>query len=144
MKKQFLILFAIVTFAAALNVEAFGQTGRTVKADIKFNFQIGGRVYPAGAYLIESIGRQSDNILQVRSVGDADKKQIIVAGAINAGKRQTPKLVFQKSGETYFLTEIFLDAEQWGYAIRPSHRQRESEKNLALATPEKIEIRLAK
>ncbi len=61
---------------------------------------------------------------------------IIVANHSNEGERQTPILVFQKYGENYFLTEISLGTE-WGYSIRPSPRQRESEKTLALASLEK-------
>ncbi len=144
MKRQFLILIAIAAFATALTTNAFGQTGKAVKANVKFDFQIGERIYPAGEYRIESISRHSDNILLISSVGDANKKQIIVANHSSAGERQTPKLVFQKYGENYFLTEIFFDTVQSGYSIRPSRRQRESEKNLALASPETIEVRLAK
>lgn len=143
MKSRFLILFAIVAFATAVPKDAFGQMGKTVKANIKFNFHIGERVYRAGEYRIESISNMSDNVLQFRSVGDANKQQIIIATHSNQDKRQTPILVFQKYGENYFLTEIFLGTE-WGYSIPPSRRQRESEKNLALASLEKIEVRLAK
>lgn len=85
----------------------------------------------------------SDHILQIRSVGDTNKNQIIVANYSNKGERQTPILVFQKYGENYSLTEIFLGSE-WGYSILPSPRQRKSEKNLALASRETFEVRLAK
>jgi hypothetical protein len=144
MKRQFLILIAIAAFATALTTNTFGQTGKTVRANVKFDFQIGERIYPAGEYRIGSISRLNDNILQIRSVGDANKNHIIIANHSNAGKRQTPKLVFQKYGENYFLTKIFLDTEQWGYSIRPSRRQRESENNLGLASLETIEVRLPK
>ena len=131
MKRQFLILIAIAAFATALTTNASGQTGKTVRANVKFDFQIGDRIYPAGEYRIESISFQNDNILQIRSVGDVNKNQIILANYSNAGKRQTPKLVFQQYGESYFLTEIFLDSGRWGYSIPPSRGQRESEKHLA-------------
>lgn len=144
MKKQFVILIAIAAFTTLLTTNAFGQAGKTANANVKFDFQIGDRIYPAGQYRIESISRQSDNILRIRNLGDANKNQIIVANLSNAGKGQTPRLVFRKYGETYFLSEIFLDTEQWGYSIRPSRRQRENEKNLALASLETIEVRLAK
>jgi len=137
MKRQFLILIAIVAFATTLTTNALGQTGKTVKANIKFDFHIGERVYPAGEYRIESIGSMSETILQIRSVGDTNKNDIIVANHSNEGERQTPILVFQKYGENYFLTEISLGTE-WGYSIRPSRRQRESEKALALASRENI------
>ncbi|MGI8838016.1 MAG: hypothetical protein ACR2H4_15455 [Pyrinomonadaceae bacterium] len=144
MKKQFLVLIAIAAFTTVLTTNAFGQAGKTADAHVKFDFQIGGRIYPAGNYRIESMSRQSDNILRIRSLGGANKSQIIVTTLSNAGKGQTPRLVFQKYGETYFLSDIFLDTEQWGYSIRPSRRQRESEKNLALASLKVIEVPLAR
>ena len=135
MKRQFLLLFAIAVFATALTTNASGQTAKTVRANVKFDFQIGDRIYPAGEYRIESISGLSDNILLIRSVRDANERHFIAANHSNAGKRQTPKLVFQKYGESYFLTNIVLDSGQWGYSIRPSRHQRESEKNLASRLP---------
>lgn len=135
MKRQFLILIVIAAFTTALSTNAFGQTGKTLRANVKFDFQIGDRIYPAGEYQVESISRTSDNILQIRSLGGANKNEIILAGHSNAGKRQPPKLVFQKYGKRYFLTQIVLDSGQWGYSIRPSRRQRESEKHLASRIP---------
>ena len=144
MKRQFLFLIAIAAFATTLTTNAFGQTSNTVEANVRFNFQIGDRVYAAGKYRLELVSGQSANILQIRSLGDANKRQFILATHSNTDKTQTPKLVFQKYGENYFLTEIFLDAEQWGYSIRASRRQREREKNLALASSKTIEVHLAK
>jgi hypothetical protein len=144
MKKQFLVLIAIAAFATVLTTNAFGQAGKTANANVTFDFQIGDRVYPAGKYQIESMNRQSDNILRIRSLGGANQNQMIVATLSNAGKGQTPRLVFQQYGETYFLSDIFLDTEQWGYSIRPSRRQREKAKNLPLASLKLIEVPLVR
>jgi hypothetical protein len=135
MKRQFLILIAIAAFAAALTTNASGQTGKMIRANVKFDFQIGDRIYPAGEYRIESISALSDEILLIRNVSDANKTQIIWANHSNLASRQAPKLVFLKDGERYFLTQIFLDSGKWGYSITPSRRQRESEKNLASRLP---------
>jgi hypothetical protein len=137
MKRQFLILIAIAAFVTTLTTNALGQTGKTVKANLKFDFQIGERIFPAGEYLIESISRESDNLLRIRSVSDVNKQQFIIANHSSASKSQTPKLVFQKYGENYVLSTVFLDSDQWGYSISPSRRQRESEKDLTLASLEK-------
>ena len=133
MKRQFLLLIAIAVFATAFTTNASGQTGKTVRANVKFDFQIGDRIYPAGEYRIESIS--TDNILQIRSVGDANRTQFMSVSHSNASEGQTPKLVFQKYGERYFLTQIFFDSGEWAYSIRPSRRQRENEKNLASRLP---------
>jgi hypothetical protein len=133
MKRQCLILIAIAVFTTALTTNASGQTGKTLRANVKFDFQIGDRIYPAGEYRIETIS--TDHVLLITSVGDANKKQIILAGYSNRSKRQTPKLVFQKYGESYFLTQIFFDYGEWGYSIHPSRRQRETETTLASRLP---------
>lgn len=132
MKRQILMLVAIVALTAGLTADAFGQANKTVQATVKFDFQIGDRLYPAGKYRVTSFSPQSDNILQIISLGDANKNDLIVATHLNAGKvHQTPRLVFHKYGENYFLTEITLNTEQWGFSIQPSRRQRERENNLA-------------
>lgn len=134
MKRQFLLLIAIAAFAT-FTTNTFGQSVKTVRANVKFDFQVGDRLYPAGEYRIESVSRQPDNILRISRVGDVHKTQFIVAQHANAGKTQTPKLVFQKYGQSYFLTQIFLDSGAWGYSIHPSQRQRESEGQLASRIP---------
>lgn len=137
MKRQFLILIAIAVFATTVTTHASGQTTKTTRSNVKFDFQIGDHAYPAGEYQIESISGVSDNILLIRSVGDPNNNCIIVANHSNAFKMQAPKLVFLKYGGSYFLTRIFLESGQGGYSIRPSRRQREREKDLALASLKK-------
>jgi hypothetical protein len=144
MKRQLLVLIALATLATALTTNAFGQAGKRVAANVTFDFQIGDRTFPAGEYWIGSLSRQSDNILRIRSIGDANRNEIILANHSREGKRQTPRLVFHKYGENYFLSNIFLDTEQWGYSIRPSRRQRESTKDLRLASLKTIEVPLAR
>ena len=136
MKRQFLLLIAIAVFATAFTTNASGQTAKTVRTNVKFDFQIGDRFYPAGEYWIESTSWHSD-VLRIRKVSDKNKTAFILANHSNAGpgKGQTPKLVFEKYGESYFLSQIFFDSGEWGYSIRPSHLQRETEKLLASRIP---------
>jgi len=71
MKRQFLLLLAIAVFSTALTTNASAQTAKTLRANVKFDFQIGDRIYPAGAYRIELIS--SDNILLITSASDTNK-----------------------------------------------------------------------
>ena len=96
MKRHFLVFVAIAVFVTALTTSSSGQTTKTVKATVKFDFHIGDRLYPAGEYRIESIGRQPDNILRIMSFRDVNKTQFIIANPLNAGEAQVPKLVFEK------------------------------------------------
>ena len=131
MKRQFLFLVAIAVFTTALATNASGQTGKTLRSNVEFDFQIGDRLYPAGAYRIELMS--GANVLLITSAGDTNKKQIILAGYSEGSKGQMPKLVFQKYGENHFLTQISFG--DWAYSILPSRRQRESETTLASRLP---------
>ena len=142
MKRHLLILIAIVAFTTGFTANAFGQAGKAVKANITFDFQIRDRIYPAGEYRIE-LARGHDNILKITSLSGASKSGFILANQSNVGAKQTPRLVFRKYGEDYFLTKIIFRTES-DFLIRPSRRQRESEKDLALASAPSIEILLAK
>ena len=130
MKRHFLILFAIAVFVTALATTAFGQTPKTVRVNVKFDFRISDRIYPAGEYRIESISSQADNVLIIRNVEDSNRTQLILADHLDAAKRRGPRLAFLKDGEVYSLKKIFLDSGLRGYSIRPS-RERASEKDLA-------------
>lgn len=132
MKRQFLLLIAIALFATALATNASGQTAKIVRVNVEFDFHIGDHSYPAGEYQIQSI---SDNLLLIRNVSAANKTQIILAYHSTVRKNETPKLVFLREGQNYFLTQIFLDSGEWGYSITPSRGQRESERNLASRLP---------
>ena len=144
MKRQFLILIAIAAFATALTTNASGQTRKTTRTNVEFDFQIGDRIYPAGQYQIESISDQR-HLLRISNVSNAKKTQIILVNHSELATRtQTPKLVFLKDDERCFLTQIFLESGQWGYSITPSRRQRDSEKHRLLASRVKTEVRLAK
>jgi hypothetical protein len=145
MKRQFLLLFAIAAFATALTANASGQTRKTTRTNVEFDFQIGDRIYPAGQYQIESISDQSNNLLRITNVSNAKKTQVILANHSQLATRtQTPKLVFLKDGERCFLTQMFLESGESGYSITPSRRQRESEKDPASRIARKTEVRLPK
>jgi len=136
MKKQFLILVALAALTVTLTTHASGQTAKTVRANVKFDFRIGERLYPAGEYRIESISN-NNNVLKIGSVSDANKAEFILANQANSRRTQTPRLVFEKYGQDYFLTNLFLDTQQWSYSIRPARRQLRSEKTLASSLPSK-------
>lgn len=136
MKKQFLNFIAVIAFftiAAAVSAAA-----QTVKIDIKFDFQVGEKVYPAGEYIIEKVNRQSNNALQIRNyAAGKEKTQLIAARAANAGKMIKPKLVFESDGKNFYLTEIFFDETGWGFSLPTAPRQEGN-----LAESKRVEVAL--
>lgn len=138
MKKYLFIFAAIIIFLNGWSAgEVSAQAPKTVRVEVEFEFHVGEKIYPAGAYRLETVG--SGNILRLRNK-ENDRQQTIIANASYSGKRQTPKLIFRQLGDWYFLTGVFFAEDNWGFALRPSRRQRESENDRNLASTKTIEV----
>lgn len=141
MKKQILVAIAIIAFLnvwTTTNVSA--QTTKAVKVNITFDFQAKGKIFSAGEYHIESISRGSDNVLAIRNA-DGGRNQLIIANQLYSGKIQSEKLIFERRGENYFLTGVFLEGGNWGLSL-PAPRGK-NEKNIIAAT-KTVELSLSK
>lgn len=142
MKKLILLAIAIITFLnawAATNVSA--QSGKAVKVNVEFDFQVKDKIFSAGEYYFESISRTNDNAFLIRNGGE-DKNQIIIGNQLYAGKIQMPKLIFERRGKSHFLKGIFLESGQWGLSVPVSRKKKD--KNIASAPAETVELPLSK
>lgn len=135
MKKYLLIWFVgIIFFNVSGAGEVSAQSSKSIDVEIEFDFRVGDKLYPAGDYRLESVGGPSDNVFRLRGAND-ENRQLIVAQATSAAKRQSPKLVFRQLGDQYYLAKIFLADGRDGFSLPPSRRQTENGKKLARAKP---------
>jgi hypothetical protein len=138
MKKYLFMFIAGIIFLNVWSVpEVSAQGAKSVRAEVAFDFYVGERVFPAGTYWLETISPASDGILLLRGV-EKENRQLIFANSDQAGKKQTPKLIFRQIGGEYYLTNIFLTGGTRGYAVPPTRRQKEKGRNLASA--KKVEV----
>ena len=107
---------AIAILALVMNVNAQTKT----RADVPFSFDLGGKALPAGTYTVEEISQHS------MAVRNAETRQAALINANSAERRdaQSPKLVFHKYGETYFLYEVWNGSNE-GMEIPESPREKE-------------------
>lgn len=141
MKKYLFMFIAGIIFLNVWGVpEVSAQGAKAVEAEIKFDFRVGERLFPAGVYRLESVSPGNDNILQLRGVENR-RRQLIVADVFYAVRRQSPKLIFSRIGEEYYLTSIFPADGKWGFSLPPSRRRKEREKNLAAAKTVEVPAR---
>lgn len=142
MKKFILLAIAIIAFLnvwATTNVSA--QSGKAIKVNVEFDFQVRDKILPAGEYYIEAASRANDNAFFIRDV-DNGKSQVIMGSHLFAGKAQSPKLIFERRGKNHFLTGIFLESGQWGLSVPVSRKKRD--KNVASVPAETVELPLTK
>ena len=106
------IYTAIAIFGMFLGfamANAHGQAASKVKVEIPFEFSAGKTTVPAGVY---SIKRISANVLTFRS--DDGKSAVILNAPVtqtSSDPNAVERLVFNKQGERYFLSQIWLTAD---------------------------------
>jgi hypothetical protein len=106
-------LLTVGTFM--LLATTLAHAGPLTKASIPFQFNAGGKVLPAGQYDFSFDGQQG--VVTVRGASDAALVKVLTRMA--AGIHTTPAdahVVFDKVGETYKLSEIWIP-EMDGFAL---------------------------
>ena len=101
--------------------QASAQT--TLVADIPFDFTICREQLPAGKYRVERMSATSTNLLLVRGE-DNRPSEIACTRDVQSTKRSdTAKLIFNRYGDQYFLSEIWLPGRTIGNELVKSERE---------------------
>ena len=85
------------------------QTPSSVEVNIPFEFSAGKTTLKAGVYTVK---RMSGNLITLRNV--ADKSSVILNAPVNLSSTNIDskeRLVFNKSGDRYFLAQIWLTVD---------------------------------
>jgi len=92
---------ALLALGSLVSVGSASAQDHAIRATVPFDFAVGSKVLPAGAYTIEPTS--ADSVLIWNS-----EKHISVISRAYAGDKEsiTSKLVFNKYGDQYFLREI--------------------------------------
>ncbi len=81
------------------------QSGPAGKADIPFGFYVRDTALPAGSYTVQEA--KNPGIFQIQN-NDTGKSIFVMAPPNRSGDTADPKLVFNKYGDRYFLSELWL------------------------------------
>ncbi len=118
MKKQ---LFALLGLGLLLAVSANAQT-IALKADIPFNFIVGGATLPAGAYTIRSAGTDGST-MAIRNSDNQTKVLALPQNCESLNPAKTTKLIFHRYGDRYFLSQVWVEGSSTGRELRKSARE---------------------
>ena len=80
-----------------------GQSNRAT-AEIPFDFTINGRVLEAGTY---TVAQMSNGVLQLQN-NDSSTRFMLLGILARSEKYGDPRLVFNRYGDTYFLSEVWM------------------------------------
>ncbi len=123
MKNQFRHLAMTIGLSAVLGSSLLvAQTGNKATADIPFGFQVKDKAMPAGAYSVNETPNRG--VLQVRNE-QTGASIMVMAPVANAGKAEGSKLVFNRYGDRYFLSQIWFEGEGVGHGLGTGRLEKE-------------------
>ncbi len=126
-KKISWLLVAVTLFAVLAGPNAYGQSSTRVTANIPFDFRVGSQTLPAGEY---SVVPKSPVLVVIRST-DGHQSALVMNNAIQASRISADgKLVFNRYGEFYFLSQVWTPGEADRSQISPVQcRERSGRRN---------------
>jgi hypothetical protein len=114
-------LLAIANFAMAGT--SFAQSYE-VRAKVPFDFTVGDKSLPAGAY---TIGLLPHQMIMIRNQDHPRESALSLVNHASGRTQNGGKLVFQKYGGQYFLSEILCDSAKINLTVLPSKREKRAQ-----------------
>jgi hypothetical protein len=108
----------------AVTASAQIQSNVTVEANIPFSFVVNDTTLPAGKYTIRTTEDTTLNVLEIRN---DDGRVAVLVDTNTVQPNQMPnksQLVFDKVGDTYFLSQVFVDGDESGNQLIKSRMER--------------------
>jgi hypothetical protein len=137
-KKEFAVL-AVLVLVVAVAVPLLAQTVR-LTANIPFEFMVGKMTLPAGEYRINTSASLAS--VQIQSV-EGNISALSLANRVDV-KGQDPesatKLVFNRYGDKYFLSEASNGYDSVGVRLPTSHEEGELIRSAAVRTTETVTL----
>jgi hypothetical protein len=129
-KTQFisrLLILGLLIAAGDICAKAQALAEGTIEADVPFAFIVGEKTFPAGKYTLKRAGDTNPGVLEIRN--DNGRGTIffdVETAQANENPRQT-KLVFEKIGDQYFLSEIWASDTNVGYRLPKTSEEKSLE-----------------
>jgi hypothetical protein len=101
-----LVTLGISAFLSPVALLAQSQ----INATIPFDFTIGAKSFPAGDYSVRQV---SENVLLIQSITDGTGVMTMALPGETTKRAGTPVLVFNRYGDTYFLSKVSGDDRGW-------------------------------
>jgi len=124
-KKAFAIASVMVLSVAIVVVSARAQASSPLLANIPFEFVVGDKTLPAGEYRIERMLSGNPKVLLIRSTDGRAHRTVMTMEVLANDWQAESKLIFNRYGNHYFLTQIWTQGDNSGRELFKSQRETE-------------------
>ena len=122
-----IVILCLLTGIGGVRASAQSDSDEIIVADIPYDFVVRDQTLPAGRYTIKVSDDTNLNVLVLRSA-NGRRSALFQTQDIQAD--QTPRqteLTFNKIGDTYFLSQIWLAGSDQGVALEKSKAEQKLE-----------------
>src|SRR5438045_3642033 len=130
-------LISIFMVAAAIPV--FAADSHKLIASVPFNFTAGEVAFQAGDY---QITRNGVVMVAIRSADRSKAAMVLTNSVVANAPSATGRLVFFRSGEQYFLSEVWEPGSSSGSALPPSSKERELRSRSGVPSRARVSVAL--
>ncbi|MEP6911846.1 MAG: hypothetical protein ABI923_03775 [bacterium] len=134
--KSFTMLTLLVAVALAGAVVSANAQSTSIKANIPFEFVVGDKTLPAGAYSVTTANAAFD-ALRIQSA-DGKNSAVRLSGPTEQKNKSRARMVFHRYGHNYFLAEVWNGGSN-GRELAKSKQERAIERELA-SIPSKSDL----
>ena len=133
MKKQVITMMAVAAFFATLAVTSLpAQNAGSISVSIPFDFAVSGKTLPAGEYYVQ---RSTEGARVVTTIRNRDKTEAVYlpqSHPVQAHEIQPEsKLVFNKYGNQFFLSQVWVSGRSVGDELAKTARERGLQRDIA-------------
>ena len=129
MQKYAYQVLTALTLVAWLMVPATHAQSIMLRADVPFNFVVGDKQLPSGEYHVKQL---QSGVVQVQGKVTRLSATVLTFGTQARQLSGVGKLVFNRYGDQYFLSRIWVGSSGMGHELRKSRLEREVAVNFAL------------
>ena len=139
-----LMLLVVLSLASAV-ASAQTQAANKVVATIPFEFNVGYKTMPAGEYSVQVVATAGD-ALMIKSADDPVSALRLSEATSREKKQSHARLIFNRYGEKYFLSEVWNGVDPIGRRLIKSGDERAAEadananREAAHASSERVEV----
>lgn len=138
-----MVVGCLITLGVATTGQAQLPPGTSVHASIPFDFIVRGRTLPAGTYELRRVSDTAETLI-IRNVNDNHDLATFITEPVQSRQIQKhSELVFNRYGDSYFLSRIWDGGEQSGRALPTSSEERHLKSEISSNQPKPETVAVA-
>jgi len=122
MKTQVLRIAVVVTGLLMVSSALAQSKPGDVLVNVPFSFIVNNHQMPAGRYVVTPA---TYGVLRIFDTENSRNQLFMGVHSVQSSKTQTPKLVFHRYGDSYFLSEVWNGQSNIGKQLPPSKAEKE-------------------